>query len=87
MNPLPCPFCGKRPDMDDLDTIYPTGKWRHHDSYKVYLSFDNEAFDGYVFKMHCPENSGGCGAEISGDSKEEALMKWNMRNYHRDSHN
>jgi len=91
----PCPFCGKIPESDGDDTLYPTGGWQliHEDecSYPVYLSgwdvhvMKNEHPDRYgidfgsTYTMHCPEVYGGCGAEISGNSKEEAIEKWNRR--------
>jgi len=29
--------------------------------------------------MYCVETTGGCGAEVHGDSAEEAILKWNRR--------
>jgi len=91
----PCPLCGKHPYMDGDDTLYPTGGWKlikdDDCSYPVYLSCwdvhvmkreypDRYGIDfGNVYTMHCPEVYGGCGMKISGNSKEEAIEKWNRR--------
>jgi hypothetical protein len=29
--------------------------------------------------MHCTENMGGCGVQVSGDSRDEAISRWNRR--------
>lgn len=78
---LPCPFCGHKADLDDDDTLYPSGiYWRETDGIRHYILLRNrQDGDGQVWGMHCPEVAGGCGAEIDGDTKEEALEKWNRR--------
>ena len=80
---LPCPFCGKEPDLEDHDTLYPSGAvWRFDEELglRTYHGFnDKQAGDGVCYGLHCPGCSGGCGAEIHGDSKEEAIAKWNAR--------
>lgn len=81
--PLPCPFCGKPVDLEDQDTLYPSGiSWRDHEDpgmRSYHARRDHKEGDGKCWRMHCPTPSGGCGAEISGDSKEEALAAWNRR--------
>ena len=78
---LPCPFCGKRVDLDDDDTLYPTGiYWRITDGVRHYIRHKNRLpDDNKVWGMHCPETSGGCGVEIHRDSREECIDAWNRR--------
>jgi hypothetical protein len=77
----PCPFCGKAVDLSDGDTLYPNGTgWQDRsDGLRSYHSFRDVPPDQWCYSMHCPTTAGGCGAEISGDSKEEAINKWNRR--------
>lgn len=78
---LPCPFCGKAPDVEDGDTLYPTGLWwRIEDGMRHYIRHkDRKEGDASVWGMHCPEVSGGCGAEITANSKQDAISAWNRR--------
>jgi hypothetical protein len=84
MTPLPCPFCGKAVDLEDGDTLYPTLFWRDiGDGLRSYHGIYERKPDepkNFCFTMHCPETAGGCGAEITGDSMEGAVLKWNRRN-------
>ena len=79
----PCPFCGKKPDLEDQDTLYPSGTaWRFDEGIQLrtYHGFrDRQDGDGICYTMHCPVQACGCGAEISGDSKEDAVSLWNAR--------
>ena|SRR3989304_413616 len=78
----PCPFCGKTVDINNDDTLYPSGLyWRWDtDGGRCYVAYKNRRpDDNPVWSMNCPESSGGCGAEIFGDIKEEAIQKWNRR--------
>lgn len=80
--PLPCPFCGKAVDLDDPDTCYPSGSgWLDDEGLQLrtYHPFRAVPPEQRCYAMHCPTPSGGCGAEIHGDTKEEALAKWNTR--------
>lgn len=82
INLLPCPFCGHTHPVDDqADVIYPTGAWREvNEGYIIYFPYyQREPDDGLVWSIHCVECSGGCGAEISGNTKEEVIKKWNTR--------
>ena len=79
---LPCPFCGMNADLDGEDTIYPTGTgWRFNEELQIrtYHRALEVPEEQWCWGMHCPETYGGCGASIHGDSKDEALAKWNTR--------
>ena len=80
----PCPFCGKKVDLTDDDTLYPSGTgWKLFDNggmmMRSYHSFRDVPKEQWCWDMHCPEPSGGCGAMVSGDSRVEAIEKWNRR--------
>lgn len=78
--PPPCPFCGKVVDLDDPDTLYPSGTgWKQESDLRTYHSFRDVPEEQRCWGMHCPTPSGGCGAEMYGDSREEALAKWSRR--------
>ena len=82
MQPLPCPFCGRPVDLTDGDTLYPNGTaWEFNEELqgRVYRSAREVVREQWCWSMHCPESSGGCGAEMSGNSREDALNKWNTR--------
>ena len=77
---MPCPFCGRHPDIGDGDTLYPTGTgWKQDDGYRSYHRYTEVPKEQWCYGMHCTESSGGCGAEVHGDSAVEALAKWNSR--------
>ena len=83
---LPCPFCGMEPEDDLIDTLYPSGiYWRNHQRpdgsvMRSYHGRDTiKEGDGKCWSMNCTQNMGGCGAEIGGDSREEAIDRWNRR--------
>lgn len=82
---LPCPFCGKKVTLTDDDTLYPSGiLWRDDPEIglRTYHSRrEQKEGDGMCYTMHCPVPSGGCGAEITGDSEEEAVASWNRRHH------
>ena len=77
----PCPFCGHEVDLEDGDTLYPNGVgWEDHpDHGRHYCSRGQVPKEQWCYSMNCPETAGGCGAEISGDSRQEAIDKWNTR--------
>jgi hypothetical protein len=81
--PQPCPFCGKEADMNDPDTLYPSGSyWRDAADVGIrtyHGARQHQEGDGVCWAMHCPTPAGGCGAEITGDSKEEAIAAWDRR--------
>jgi hypothetical protein len=83
MNELmkPCPFCGHTVDMDDPDTLCPNGTgWKIRTSgLRTYHSFRDVPKEQWCHSIHCVTTSGGCGAEISGDSSQECIDKWNKR--------
>ena len=77
----PCPFCGHPLDLGDPDTLYPNGiGWKVMAnggySYHNYIEVPPEQ---WCYSIHCVTTSGGCGAEISGNSPQECVNKWNRR--------
>jgi hypothetical protein len=77
---LPCPFCGAEIDLSDEDVLYPTGAWKTHESgFRGYLRPNDPTREGLVWSIHCNVIYGGCSAEMSADSKEEVVQKWNRR--------
>lgn len=78
--PLRCPFCGRQPELEHPDTLYPDGGgWKQHDGFRSYHNFREVPREQWTYGMHCDESCGGCGAEIHGDSAADAVRKWNMR--------
>lgn len=74
---LPCPFCGAELDGEDYDTVYPTGiVWqkRHNGLRSYHHRNEGVTADGQCWNVVCT-----CSAEVSGDSKHEAVQKWNTR--------
>lgn len=75
----PCPFCGLIPQLDDGDTLYPTGiGWDEPpelDGLRVYVPAIRLPKNQWCYKLicHC------CGVEMHGDSKQEVLDKWECR--------
>jgi len=79
----PCPFCGRKADMSDPDTIYPSGTfWRPHEEVgRIYIGpKERLSNDNPCWVINCVEIAGGCGASMDGDSIEETVEKWNRRN-------
>ncbi len=76
-----CPFCGHPMDMADPDTLYPTGTgWKlQPNGIKSYHSFHAVPKEQWCYSIHCVTTSGGCGVEISGDSAQECIDRWNKR--------
>jgi hypothetical protein len=62
---LPCPFCGQIPDRDDPDCVYPVTR--------------PDTYGNQVYRAGCVESAGGCGAEVTGWTKDEAIQRWNTR--------
>lgn len=80
VRPLACPFCGRAPELDHPDTLYPDGiGWKPFGDMRSYVNFREVPREQWCYGMHCDESCGGCGAEIHGDSAAEALVKWNKR--------
>ena len=86
----PCPFCKKEMDATDPDTLHRSGTiWKTRgESRREYVSFrtqmtfpekDMNDYMGWCYEINCRTSSGGCGANISGDSQEEVINKWNRR--------
>lgn len=82
MNMLHCPFCGMIPDPEeDEDCLYPSGTgWRDRpNGLREYLDFRMVPRSNWCYTLHCVQHHGGCGAEMHGDSRQEAIDKWNKR--------
>lgn len=85
MKLLPCPFCGRVNDPTDEDTMHPTGTtWTNEelagDYFRRYHHY-TEVWpgDGRVMVLNCPTIYGGCGVEMTADTEEELIEKWNRR--------
>jgi hypothetical protein len=72
-----CPFCGAVLDIDDEDTIYPSGIfWRDSEHGRIYYERSSmyHGRENECYQIKC-----GCGAEMHGDSKNETIENWNKR--------
>ena len=51
----PCPFCGKAVDLNDEDTLYPSGTgWKDHpDGIRSYHSFREVPKEQWCYDLHC----------------------------------
>jgi len=82
VSPLACPFCGKPVDLEDNDTLYPSGTgWIFDEEIQMrtYHRYTKTPKEQWCYTMHCPVQAGGCGAEMHGDTRGDALSKWNKR--------
>lgn len=84
----PCPFCGNNIDIDDPDTLHKTGTiWIDglHDgrSYHHFKTDTKGLENGFCWEINCTTSSSGCGVNISADSKQEVIAKWQRRAYDR----
>ena len=85
----PCPFCGWEVPADDddamLDVLHMSGKWWAYSDKVGGIVFRNHRSrlpdDNPCWVMNCTENMGGCGAEISGLTRLEAIQKWDRRSH------
>jgi hypothetical protein len=76
----PCPFCGHELDITDGDSLYPNGMgWKDEGEYRSYHRGIEVPKEQWCYAAGCSELSGGCGAEVSGDNRQEAIDKWNAR--------
>lgn len=78
----PCPFCRKEMDANDPDTLYPNASyWQEDENGITHYVGNKDRKEDYhqCWNIVCSQSAGGCGAEISGDTKEEVLAKWNNR--------
>lgn len=78
---LPCPFCGMEVDLEDGDTLYPTGSgWKDCvGGFRSYHNYKEVPKEQWCYGLHCPTTAGGCGVEMQGDSMKETIEKWNKR--------
>lgn len=76
----PCPFCGMELDDTDSDTLHISGGWIEHPIIgRHYVPSREAPPDQKCYAIHCNVIYGGCGASISGDSRQEAINNWNRR--------
>ena len=78
----PCPFCGKEVDLEDGDTLYPSGVgWEVNEdgSFSHYTKAYDVPPNQWCWKLTCSTISGGCGAEMHGDSKQDTINRWSKR--------
>lgn len=80
---LPCPLCAKKADLSDEDTLHPSGiSWYEdpQDGIRCYVGTRSRPdATNLCWSMCCPTPAGGCGMRVTGDSREEAIAKWNTR--------
>jgi uncharacterized protein (DUF1919 family) len=75
-----CPFCGMEQNSEDEDTLYPSGTgWKISRGFRHYVSIFDVPKEQWCYQVVCATTYGGCGAEVHGDSVEEAVAKWNRR--------
>jgi hypothetical protein len=79
---LPCPFCGHA-TFDLRDALHPTGTgWHTVGKTRYYVGRTHRMYkhrEGDCWEMGCLEHEGGCGATVTGDSREDVIEKWNRR--------
>lgn len=74
---LPCPFCGSKLDLEDEDTLYPTGDgWLFDEELQMrtYHRLYIVPKEQWCYALHCS-----CGASLTGDDRDEVIEKWNRR--------
>ena len=84
---LKCPFCGSMLDQHDSDTLHRSGiVWRDvmvgDDLIRQYFRRSPTPPwepHGETWELHCNVIYGGCSAQLSGDSREEVIAKWQRR--------
>ena len=77
----PCPFCGKEVNIEDPDVLYPNGIAWMDDPVLIRTYHNARALppSQWCYSMHCPVQAGGCGVEMPGDTRQEAIDNWNRR--------
>lgn len=80
----PCPFCGSEMDHEDPDTIHPSSvgwkDWtRAGELVRSYVRAIDVPPEQRCWEIHCVKHYGGCGVNVSGDTKHEAIDNWNRR--------
>lgn len=68
-----CPFCGFKPDINDMDCIYPCSRPEFNE--------EKNEIHYRVYNLVCYETGGGCGASVLGDSPEACISLWNTRKF------
>jgi hypothetical protein len=80
----PCPFCGWQAGEDLIDVVYPTNLFVHwidpdDHSQGQHCNHDRHGAVGEVWHVGCTGCMGGCGAEVTGVGRVEAIANWNRR--------
>lgn len=81
---LNCPFCRCGLDINDPENLHRSGTyWRERETgFRQYVSHkDHLDTDNPCWVVNCEVTYGGCGVTMHGDSREEAIAKWNRREY------
>jgi len=80
----PCPFCGKEVNLTEQGTLSLLSiVWRYDPllGYRTYHKWKDRKFgDTECCTINCDMTRGGCGVEITGDTKNEVIELWNTRN-------
>ena len=81
---LPCPFCDHEVNSGDNDVLHPAGIYWVESEHigRTYVGRNHMLFidrANECWSVNCAESGGGCGANVIGDSKDEAIGKWNTR--------
>lgn len=78
-----CPFCGAGIDETDSDCCHPNGTawlFEREEGFRRYVRASGEVpREQWCWEINCVKHYGGCGANISGDTREEAISNWNRR--------
>ena len=84
---LPCPFCGHKPDMNNLiDSLHGTGHFTHlidkdDPEQLVHYNSNPENAISQIWQFSCLEHEGGCGAQVIGECRIGAVNAWNQRKW------
>lgn len=79
----PCPLCGYDLSDNPDDSFHPSGSYMRYDKtndlYHYVGRQNRKPEDLPLYILCCPVSSGGCGLELTVESEEDALFKWNRR--------
>lgn len=80
----PCPMCGSEMDHEDSDCMHPSSVgWidqpLSENIARRYVRATEVPPEQRCWEIHCVKHYGGCGVNVSGDTKQEAIDNWNRR--------